>query len=221
MRGRAVNYELVDIDSWPRKAQYDYFKDYAQPYCNVCTEVDVTALVDYCHKNSLSFTRTSIYTLLRAANLIPAFRYRFHNGDVVDYQQIDGRLLLLHEDESLGFCHLPYFADFRTFHEKAGEIIAQAKAEKNTFKPQEKRRKDVLHFSVSPWMYLTSVTHPRNDNKGDIPKVVLARYVKREDRILMPVSVEIHHALMDGFHICKLVTKVQECLDNPHKELAW
>ena len=221
MRGSAVDYEFIDLASWPRRSQYDYFKDYCQPYCNVCTEVDVTGLVDYCHKKSLSFTRTSIYTVLKAANLVPAFRYRFENDGVVAFHKVDCRLLLLHEDESLGFCHLPYYADFKTFHEKAGELIALAKRQKNSFRPHENRRKDVIHFSVSPWMYLTSVTHPRNDNKGDIPKIVLAQYVKREDRLLMPVSVEIHHALMDGFHISKLVRKVQKCLDNPYKELPW
>ena len=216
-----MDYELVDIESWPRKAQYDYFKDYGQPYCNVCTEVDVTALVDYCHQKNLSFTRTTIYTVLRAANLVSAFRYRFQNDDVVAFNKVDGRLLLLHEDESLGFCHLPYLVDFKAFHEKAGELIERAKTQKSSFRPQENRRKDVIHFSVSPWMYLTSVTHPRNDNKGDIPKVVLARYVKREDRMFMPLSVEIHHALMDGFHISKLVRNVQASLDNPHTELPW
>ena len=213
-------YERLNIDNWPRREQYDYFKDYEQPYCNVCTEVDVSTLVDYCIEKKLSFTQTSIYVVLRAANLVSSFRYRFADDGVVIYDKVDGRLLLLHEDETLSFCHLPYDDDFKTYYERAMKVVEEAKRTKHTFRPQDKRRKDVIHFSVSPWMYLTSVTHPRNDNKGDIPKMVLARYVKREGKIFMPLSVEIHHALMDGFHICKLVKEVQKILDNPSFDLS-
>ncbi len=213
-------YEKLDIEHWPRKAQFDYFKDYQQPYCNVCTEVDVSKLVSYCKEKNISFTQTSIFAVLRACNQTKEFRYRFEKDGVALYQKVDGRLLILNEDESLSFCHLDYNSDFVTYYEQALKVVTKAKKNKSSFAPQIKRRKDVIHFSVSPWMYLTSVSHPRNNNKGDIPKIVLARYVTRENRIMMPLSVEIHHALMDGYHICKMVKEVQNCLNAPEDFLT-
>ena len=35
------------------------------------------------------------------------------------------------------------------------------------------------------------------------------------EKTLMPLSVQGHHALMDGFHMGKYYTLVQKALDNP------
>ena len=36
-------------------------------------------------------------------------------------------------------------------------------------------------------------------------------------RTLMPISVEVHHALVDGVHVGKYLTRLQEALSRPEE----
>ncbi|MFC8599839.1 CatA-like O-acetyltransferase [Isoptericola sp. NPDC057191] len=45
----------------------------------------------------------------------------------------------------------------------------------------------------------------------------LGRYVERDGRVLLPLAVQVHHAVADGFHTARLVNELQELLADP----AW
>ena len=52
------------------------------------------------------------------------------------------------------------------------------------------------------------------------PRIAFGRFVKENDRTLLPFSVEVHHALMDGLHVGRYVNRLQEVLSDPEKYLA-
>ncbi len=55
---------FLDLDTWNRKELFYFFKDYEQPFFNICADVDVTSLVNYTKKNGLSFFRASLFLSL-------------------------------------------------------------------------------------------------------------------------------------------------------------
>jgi len=203
----------IDPMRWSRREQFEYFKDYAHPYCNVTTDVDVTALVTWAERNGTSFTLAALHASLSAANEVEPFRYRFRGDDVIVHDRVHARLLVLRPDETLGFCRLDFRLPFDDFVGPAAAAVAEAERTVG-FEPRS-GEDDVLHYSVTPWMYLTSVTHPRNSNRGSVPKLVFGRYRTVEGRTRMPLSIEVHHALMDGWHMHGFVRLFQERLDDP------
>lgn len=44
------------------------------------------------------------------------------------------------------------------------------------------------------------------------------KYYDRNDRIIMPVSVQVHHSFVDGIHIGKFVDKLQKYLNEIRDE---
>ncbi|MCB0574850.1 MAG: hypothetical protein KDC61_09825 [Saprospiraceae bacterium] len=46
-----------------------------------------------------------------------------------------------------------------------------------------------------------------------MPKIVFGKYFASGDRLLMPVSVEVHHALMDGLHAGRFFGRFQQVLE--------
>ena len=52
--------------------------------------------------------------------------------------------------------------------------------------------------------------HPHDS----VPRITWGKYFKTADKILMPLSVQAHHALIDGRHMGKYFEKTQELLDN-------
>lgn len=70
---------------------------------------------------------------------------------------------------------------------------------------------NIIHFSAIPWIRFTSVSHPRHFGIRDsIPKITLGKYYHLEDRMMIPVSVYVHHALADGLHVGQFTMALQE-----------
>jgi chloramphenicol O-acetyltransferase type A len=46
-----------------------------------------------------------------------------------------------------------------------------------------------------------------------IPRISWGKYFRDDNLIKMPLSVQVHHALMDGFHVGRYFQQVQKYLD--------
>ncbi|VAW26566.1 putative acetyltransferase, partial [hydrothermal vent metagenome] len=76
------------------------------------------------------------------------------------------------------------------------------------------RSQDIAYFSAIPWIKFTSVEHAMNTKVLDsVPKIAFGKWEEREGEKYMPVSVHVHHALMDGLHVGQFYEMFQELLD--------
>jgi chloramphenicol O-acetyltransferase type A len=67
-----------------------------------------------------------------------------------------------------------------------------------------------------PWISFTSFSHARNWGREDsVPKIAFGRFTKENERTLLPMSVEVHHALVDGLHVGRFVNKMEEAVIEP------
>lgn len=61
------------------------------------------------------------------------------------------------------------------------------------------------------WIRFTSESHPRNFGLRDsIPKITMGKYYHAGDRMMIPVSVHVHHALADGLHVGQFFTTLED-----------
>jgi chloramphenicol O-acetyltransferase type A len=59
--------------------------------------------------------------------------------------------------------------------------------------------------------------HARTKGRGDsIPRIVFGKFAKHGERTVMPISVEVHHALMDGLHVGRYLNRLEEVLGKPN-----
>mgnify|MGYP001255240879 CR=1 FL=1 len=73
---------------------------------------------------------------------------------------------------------------------------------------------DVFQFSPMPWVSFTHVSHTNAGKKDNAtPLIDWGKYFQREDRILLPISIQAHHSFVDGLHIGKLANALQAYLD--------
>jgi len=67
------------------------------------------------------------------------------------------------------------------------------------------------HFNL-----FKTFTHPMQMHPGDsIPRFAWGKIYKQDQRLMMPLSVQGHHALMDGVHMGRFYEKIQAYLDQP------
>lgn len=70
----------VDIDNWNRRENYLFFRDFANPYYSVTSQVDVTEAYIRAKALGIKFSHYAMYASIRAVNSIEALRYRQVDG---------------------------------------------------------------------------------------------------------------------------------------------
>ncbi|MFL6333564.1 MAG: CatA-like O-acetyltransferase [Pyrinomonadaceae bacterium] len=212
--------EYLDTEAWSRRHLFRLFKDYDAPYFNVCADVDVTPLLAFARERGLSFFVTYHFLSTKTANEVEPFRYRLRGERVLVHERVHAGAIVLLPDESFTFVYFDYTEDFGAFHSGARASVERARAEPP---PLDARagQDDLIYHSVIPWVSFTSISHARDSRqRSGIPKVSFGKYRDVGGRTLMPVSVEAHHALMDGLHVGRYFERLQSHFDNPRAALG-
>ncbi|MGH9970610.1 MAG: CatA-like O-acetyltransferase [Pyrinomonadaceae bacterium] len=210
----------LDVATWARRDLFEFFRGYTNPYFNVCTSLDITRLLEIMRaRPKTSVSLTYHYFALRAANEIEPFRYRLKDGKVFVHDVIHGATIVLLPNESFNFAYFDYQEDFEKFIVGAEQVTKEAQRIGATFSPSPSE--DRIHFSVLPWISFTSFAHARNVGRADsVPKIAFGKFTRENERIRLPFSVEVHHALMDGLHVGRYLARLEEMLQKPEAYLG-
>jgi chloramphenicol O-acetyltransferase type A len=203
----------LDIDNWPRRNTYEFFKDYEDPFFNFTANVDITTVYDFCKQNGLGVSLTLLFYSLVTANQIREFRIRLVDGRLVEFDRIHATQTILNDDETFSFAYFEMKPDVFQFNE-SGKKAREMYKELRSF-DVESHRFDLIYYSAIPWVSFTSFKHAsRLDRRQTIPRIVFGKLFEDSDRMLMPLSVEANHMIMDGFHVGKFFTSYQDTLNS-------
>lgn len=210
----------LDLATWPRRPHFELFRGYDNPFFNVCAPVDVTELRQLVRARGLSFFIASLFLSTRAANAVEPFRYRLRGDRVLVHDVIHPGSTVLLPDDTFTFGYFEYTDDFGRFHETTSAELERLRSTPQDLRPGDDRD-DLIHYSVLPWLAFTSFSHARNwDGRQSVPKIMLGKYFEEGGRVKMPVSVEVHHALMDGLHVGRYFEHLETALTAPDRALA-
>jgi chloramphenicol O-acetyltransferase type A len=210
----------LDLDGWKRRQHFEFFKGFDNPFFNICVNLDVTNLLGLTRSDaSVSFFIAYHFLSMRAANEVEPFRYRLRDEGVLVHDRIHAGTTFLLADETFTFVYFDYAEEFEVFQKSAREMIEKAKSGKSRLDEREDRD-DLIHHSVLPWVSFNSISHARNWGRPDsIPKIAFGKYRADNERVLMPISVEVHHALMDGLHVGRYFEKLARSFADPRPAL--
>mgnify|MGYP004732999381 CR=1 FL=1 len=195
--------QKLDLNTWPRKEIYSFFRNISNPFYMVTFRQDVTALRRYTRQRGLSFYYALIFLCTQAIHTVEAFRITIRNGEL---WQLDGRI--------------PSFTDLKPgidcFHivtlPLSGSLddfcrAARARSLAQTAFLDESQETDaLLYFSCLPWVDLTGLTNERDLSSpaardDSVPRIAWGKYVPVGDRLELGISLEVNHRLIDGIHI--------------------
>ncbi|MEO6654482.1 MAG: CatA-like O-acetyltransferase [Pyrinomonadaceae bacterium] len=210
-------YTELDIKKWPRKETYDFFKNYEDPFFNISANIDVSSVYRFCKKNHLAISLTLLYYSLETANEIREFRIRLVDDRLVEFDRIHATQTILNDDETFSFAYFEMKDDVFDFN-RSGKAAREKYKALKTF-DVESDRSDLIYYSVIPWVSFTSFKHAsRLDKSQTVPRIVFGKLFVDSNRMLMPLSVEANHTIMDGFHVGKFFTRFQDILNSDSNE---
>jgi chloramphenicol O-acetyltransferase type A len=142
-----------------------------------------------------------MHATLQAARATESFLLRIENGQVVRYSGLDLSTTILRDDKQIAFTHFPYHEKLEDFCENGARVIAEVKKSKKLFNGYQGN--DLLHMTTLPWFTFKGMEHAFSVNPQDpgVPKIGYGKLEMREDKVYLPISVGLHHALADGYHL--------------------
>lgn len=207
-------FQRLDINNWARKEHYHFFKNFDDPFFGVTVDVDCTQAYQFCQENQLSFFLFYLHKSLIAANLTREFKFRIVDDEVLEFEQINGSSTVNRANGTFGFCEIPYHQDFTLFTKTAKIEIEKVQQEQGLI-PSDKH--NTIYFSSLPWINFTSLTHAKNYSANNsCPKISFGQMTKQNDQKKMPVSIHVHHALMDGLHVGEYIQAFQQAMNPPY-----
>ncbi len=204
----------VDLLTWSRCDHFKKFLAFDHPHFGMCANVDLTKFYPVVKRGGHSISVAIVYVLARAANAIPEFRYRIRGEEVVEHDVVHPSFTVLSTEDRFGFCMVDYCEDYSAFALRAAEAIAFVKQHPTLKDPPG--HDNLLFMTALPWVSFTSFMHPMHLNPADsVPRFAWGKFFKESKHWKMPLDVQAHHALMDGIHMGRFYSEVQDNLDHP------
>jgi len=204
----------IDMQTSPRHEHFNFFRRFDSPHFNICANVHIADFYGYIKEHGISFNIALVYILARTANAIPEFRYRIREEKVVEHEVVHPSPTIMGKDDVFGFGGLEYKDSFSDFAAGAVERIKRVKEH-----PQvvgvDQDRDDWLFMTAIPWVSFTSFMHPQNFPADSVPRFAWGKFFEEGDALKMPLSVQGHHALMDGLHVGRYFDLAQDYFRQP------
>lgn len=149
---------------------------------------------------------------MHAANEVDAFRLRLRDDGVWKHDRLVISSTVLRPDETFGFVLFEPLDSFDEFETHGREAIRIAK--QGTSLRRLETDDAVVYHSTLPWIRFTSFANALPLRGESIPRIVFGRCAEEGDgRTTMPVSVEVHHALVHGLDVARFLESFQNRLD--------
>lgn len=211
-----MNFKLIEVDNWKRKEYFEhYLKDIPCTY-SMTVELDVTRFIDKTKDRNIKFYFAMIYMISSVVNNREEFRMALNeDGKVGIFDVVYPDYTVFHKDtETFSSIWTEYSFDFLEFYnnclednEKYGDI------KKMTPKPNIPL--NTFPISSIPWSNFTGFN--LNLEKGYnylLPIFTMGKYYTKDMKIVMPLSLQVHHAVCDGFHASRFVNELQDKINN-------
>lgn len=207
------HYTKVDLNEWNRGRLFKTYIDNMRIVMSLTVDVDVTNLIQFCEKNNLKFYPSMLWIVSKVVNSHDEFKYAWNDkGDLIKWNFISPSYTEFHkEDESFTKLVTEFSDDLFEFHVRFMLDKENHKRDRGFLENQPLNFFDV---SCLPWVkYSHFDVHVFDEGKFLAPVITWGKFEKVQGKHIMPLTMNIHHAVADGFHLCRFFNEVQEVIN--------
>lgn len=203
--------QYIDVSTWKRAMHCEIFRNSVQPQYCVTFDLDITNFLSQVKERKFSFTFSFVYAVTKCANEIDEFRCRFVEGKPAIFDTINTSFTYLDKNTELfKVVNVPMQNTIEDY-----VALAKETEEHQTEYFVASMANDIYQFSPFPWVSYTHISHTESGKKDNAtPLFDWGKFYKKDGKVYLPFSVQVHHSFVDGVHIGKLAEKLQCYLDS-------
>ena len=208
-----MNYTEIDVDSWERKDLFNLYTTDLKIVMNMTVDVDITSLLAEVKSNGLRFYPTMIWIVSRLMNARDEFKYSLtEEGKLIKWDYVSPSYTDFNKETGkFNKFVTDYSSDFKTFYERAVSDSERHRNESGFLPDQPKNTFDI---TCIPWAsYKSFDLHIYGEGKSLFPIVMWGKYREENGKVLLPVTAMFHHAVIDGFNLCRFFEELSAAVN--------
>lgn len=209
-----MNYTFVNLNEWSRGSLFKFYIDKMRIVMSLTADVNVTNLRAYSKKNNLNFYPLMLWVVSKIINSHDEFKYSWDDaGNLIKWDFVSPSYTDFHaDDENFVKMVTEYSDDLFEFCSRVDKDRQRHKNERAILFNQPPNFFDV---SCLPWIkYSHFDIHVFDEGKFLAPVVTWGKFEEKDGKLIMPLTMNIHHAVADGFHLSRFFNEVQELMDS-------
>jgi chloramphenicol O-acetyltransferase type A len=203
--------EIIDINHWNRKQHYEHFSAMKDPFFGVTVSFDVTKAYQFSKEKKISFFGRYLHDCMKAINDVDALKLRLEKENVIKHENIHASPTIRRENKTFGFTFIKYNEDLSVFLENL-EIEKKRVLNSDKLYPPI-NSSDCIHCSALPWFSFIGQKEPVSGLMDSVPKLAFGKAISQNESLIMNVSINVNHALVDGYDVGLFVKKFQDYLN--------
>ena len=206
-----MNCKIIDIDRWERKEYFEHYLSLVPCTYSVTVKLDITNLIN----KGVKLYPTMLYLLTKAVNKYEQFRMAFNDsGQLVVYDVMNPCYTVFHKgSETFSNIWTSYSDDYAVFCNRYQEDIGLYGNQKG-FMGKPDIPENCFTISMIPWTAFEAFNINTSCFRYLKPIFTIGRYVKNNERCDLPLAVQVHHSVCDGFHVCRFINELQTLINN-------
>ena len=208
-----MQYEKVDLTAWKRADVFRYYMRDARLVMSLTVDIDVSPLLRFIRGKEMKFYPVMMWVVSRAVNAQEAFRYALNDaGELIRWDAVSPYYAHFHpEDEMFTRICTPHAETLDAFY-------AQFMRDRERFDGKRgfdvEAPPNVFDVSCLPWVrYRHFDVQVFDDGKFLAPTVVWGKYEEENGKWILPVTMRVHHAVADGYHLSRFFADVQQFIN--------
>jgi len=208
-----MNHEFhpIDRNTWSRTPHFYYFTKMLPTGYSLTVEVDISNAYHTVKKAGKKFFPAYLYLASRLISRQQEFRIAEQNGQLGYYEVLHPSYACFHEDDkTMSSLWTEYDSDFKTFYGNYMEDQRQYAGNHGIVAKTDLPENNYM-VGMLPWTQFTSYTPvPYGSGSNYFPVLQAGRIFDKGDRKMMPLSITVHHAVADGYHVGLFLQRFQE-----------
>lgn len=179
------------------------------PMVTLVKTIDVSRIRKVSRKTGVKFNVMMCWCIGKAASSIDEFFLLPEKGRLYRYDKLAINIVVQNSKGGLSLCDVPYSDDIRQFAADYQDLTCSAA---ETCKSTSLEDHMIIGTSALPQTELDCIVNQYSGRYNN-PFLAWGRYRKGLFKTTLPLSLQFHHAQMDGLQACRFLDNLQEELN--------
>lgn len=211
-----MKFNVIDLDKWERKECFNHFMTVAKSTYTLTVNVDVTKLIKEIKLKNYRLYPVFTWIVTKVLNNHTEFKMSYNSeGKLGYYDEICPDYSVLNDKTKImdTLC-TEYNSNFNLFYKNMVNDLENYDKDGT----RTKERDNFYIVSCIPWISYSSFNVSNESGMQFLfPMVTWGKYYEEGNRILMPLTLQVHHAVADGYHCSLFYKEIEEIIENIEK----
>jgi chloramphenicol O-acetyltransferase type A len=212
-----MKFKQINVSRWSRKEHFQRYLETCPCTYSMTVNFDITNLLSCIKQKNIKLYPTIIFLITTMVNKHEEFRTQIDKkGRVGVFDSMHPLYTVFHkDDETFSNIWTRYNSDFCLFYQDY-LLDLQQYGNIKKFLAKSDVPDNVFPISSIPWVSFTgfNLNILRGAENYLLPEITMGKFFEQNDKIMLPMSIQVHHAVCDGFHLSRFINELQEGISN-------